>query len=50
VYAPHDLSPAEMAKWKSRSRPDRDVFDVLDFKPMEHYAVCFPSPRAKVVD
>jgi len=37
VYAPHDLSPVEMAKWKNRGRPMYDVFDVLDFKPAEHY-------------
>jgi len=37
VYAPHDLSPVEMAKWKKRGRPEYDVFDVLDLKPMEEY-------------
>jgi small subunit ribosomal protein S18 len=41
VYAPHDLSAVEMAKWKNRGRPTHDVFDVLDFKPMEHYRVSF---------
>lgn len=41
VYAPHDLSAVEMAKWKNRGRPTHDVFDVLDFKPMEHYRVGF---------
>lgn len=41
VYAPHDLSAAEMTKWKRRERPTRDVFDVLDFNPMDHYSVCF---------
>jgi small subunit ribosomal protein S18 len=40
VYAPHDLSEVEMAKWKKRDRPQQDVFDVLDFKPMDHYRVC----------
>lgn len=41
VYAPHDLSEVEMKKWKQRSRPEKDVFDVLDFNPMDHYRVCF---------
>lgn len=39
VYAPHDLSAVEMGKWKSRGRPTHDVFDVLDFNPLEHYRV-----------
>lgn len=39
VYAPHDLSAVEMAKWKSRGKPTHDVFDVLDFNPLEHYRV-----------
>jgi len=37
VYAPHDLSAVEMAKWKSRGRPERDVFDVLALDPLEEY-------------
>ncbi|CZR60763.1 uncharacterized protein PAC_10659 [Phialocephala subalpina] len=37
VYAPHDLSEVEMAKWKKRAKPMHDVFDVLDFNPLEHY-------------
>ena len=44
VYAPHDLSEVEMAKWKKREKPHHDVFDVLDLNPMEHYRVCFPLP------
>jgi len=39
VYAPHDLSAVEMAKWKRREKPSHDVFDVLDFNPLEHYRV-----------
>ena len=39
IYAPHDLSEVEMAKWKKRTRPDFDVFDVLNFKPLDHYKV-----------
>ncbi|MCJ1317336.1 hypothetical protein MMC15_002659 [Xylographa vitiligo] len=37
VYAPHDLSPAEMKKWRQKTRPDRDVFDVLAINPINHY-------------
>ncbi|KAE9378389.1 ribosomal protein S18 [Stipitochalara longipes BDJ] len=37
VYAPHDLSEVEMAKWKKREKPHHDVFDVLDFNPLDHY-------------
>ena len=43
VYAPHDLSAVEMGKWKSRGRPTHDVFDVLDFNPLEHYRVLTTS-------
>jgi small subunit ribosomal protein S18 len=41
VYSPHDLSEVEMAKWKKRSRPIYDAFDVLDFKPADSYKVCY---------
>jgi small subunit ribosomal protein S18 len=41
VYAPHDLSAAEMQKWKRRGRPEYDVFDLLDMNPVEEYKVCF---------
>ncbi|KAJ5041222.1 uncharacterized protein L3040_005770 [Drepanopeziza brunnea f. sp. 'multigermtubi'] len=37
IYAPHDLSEVEMAKWKRRGKPLYDVFDVLNLNPMEHY-------------
>ncbi|KAK2624949.1 hypothetical protein QTJ16_005318 [Diplocarpon rosae] len=37
IYAPHDLSEVEMKKWKRRGQPQYDVFDVLDFNPLEHY-------------
>ena len=40
VYAPHDLSAVEMEKWKIREGPKFDIFDVLDFKPLENYRVC----------
>ncbi|TVY45741.1 37S ribosomal protein rsm18, mitochondrial, partial [Lachnellula subtilissima] len=37
VYAPHDLSEVEMTKWKRRSYPTHDVFDILDMNPLDHY-------------
>lgn len=37
IYAPKDLSSVEAAKWKKRSKPDRDVFDVLGFDPIANY-------------
>lgn len=40
VYAPHDLSPQEMAKWK-KSKPvgkqSRDICDMLGINPLDHY-------------
>ena len=45
IYAPKDLSPVEMSKWKNRGKPERDVFDVLQFDPLEHYKVCFLASR-----
>lgn len=40
VYAPHDLSPVEMQKWKQRGRPERDVVDVLKLDVLGEYKVC----------
>jgi small subunit ribosomal protein S18 len=40
VYAPHDLSPVEMEKWKRRGRPERDVVDVLKLDVLGEYKVC----------
>ncbi|KAN0108749.1 ribosomal protein S18 [Hyaloscypha variabilis] len=37
VYAPHDLSEVEMAKWKKREKPQHDAFDILDLNPLDHY-------------
>ncbi|KAL4960945.1 mitochondrial 37S ribosomal protein bS18m [Aspergillus stella-maris] len=37
VYAPHDLSPAEMKKWKKRSTPTSDAFDALNLNPLHLY-------------
>ncbi|KAI9368947.1 ribosomal protein S18 [Aspergillus egyptiacus] len=37
VYAPHDLSPAEMKKWKTRHPPRTDAFDALKLNPLDAY-------------
>ncbi|KAI9812616.1 MAG: hypothetical protein M1827_004605 [Pycnora praestabilis] len=37
VYAPHDLSPQEMQKWKRKSRPTQDAFDALAINPLDEY-------------
>lgn len=39
VYAPHDLTPVEMEKWKRRGRPRIDALDVLDLNPLDEYKV-----------
>lgn len=44
VYAPHDLSGAEMSKWKlpkARGKQSRDVCDILQLNPLDHYKVGF---------
>lgn len=41
VYAPHDLSWQEQEKWSKRSRVSVDVFDMINFNPLEHYRVRF---------
>ena len=46
VYAPHDLSAAEMRKWKQRGVPRDDVVDVLGLKPVEEYKVSLQKERA----
>lgn len=43
VYAPHDLSPEEMAKWRKSSRPKVDVIDMLGLNPLDEYKVS-PAP------
>lgn len=40
VYAPHDLSAVEAAKWRKRKSSQRDVFDVLGINPLGEYKVC----------
>lgn len=39
VYAPKDLSPGEMKKWGKRTRPTKDVFDILSVDPLSLYKV-----------
>jgi hypothetical protein len=44
VYAPHDLSSVEAAKWKkTQRRPEKDVFDMLGENPVKHYKVRTPT-------
>lgn len=40
IYAPHDLSPQEMVKWKQPKQPKRDIIDMLGLNPLDHYRVC----------
>ncbi|CAK48890.1 hypothetical protein AnigIFM59636_010584 [Aspergillus niger] len=37
LYAPHDLSPAEMKKWRKRYSPSTDAFDALNLNPLDLY-------------
>ncbi|EEQ87719.1 hypothetical protein RJZ56_001530 [Blastomyces dermatitidis] len=37
VYSPHDLSPAEMMKWKKKKSPSTDAFDALSLNPLHLY-------------
>ncbi|KAL2133743.1 hypothetical protein VTI74DRAFT_1823 [Chaetomium olivicolor] len=37
VYAPRDLSPTEMAKWRKAKPPTRDIIDMLGFNPLDNY-------------
>lgn len=39
VYAPHDLSSAEMQKWRMAKKPTTDAFDLLALNPLEQYKV-----------
>ncbi len=40
LYAPHDLSPVEMQKWRKRHKSNTDVFDALAINPLHEYKVC----------
>ncbi|PYH84918.1 37S ribosomal protein S18 [Aspergillus uvarum CBS 121591] len=37
IYAPHDLSPSQMRRWKERHSPSTDVFDSLNLNPLTMY-------------
>ncbi|KAJ4306200.1 hypothetical protein N0V88_000996 [Collariella sp. IMI 366227] len=37
VYAPRDLSPAEMGKWRRANPPKQDILDVLGVNPVDNY-------------
>ncbi|KAK3684857.1 ribosomal protein S18 [Podospora appendiculata] len=37
LYAPRDLSPAEMRKWHRRQKPKGDIIDVLGVSPLDNY-------------
>ena len=43
IYSPHDLSPAEMKKWRRRQSPPTDAFDSLNKNPLDLYKVCSVS-------
>lgn len=50
VYAPHDLSPAQMRKWRSRAAPKKDVMDLLGVNPLDLYKVCLSPPTSGIAD
>ncbi|XXH03959.1 U3 small nucleolar ribonucleoprotein imp3 [Hypoxylon texense] len=37
VYAPHDLSPSEMAKWRRNQARKKDLVDMLGLRPLDMY-------------
>ncbi|RYP18126.1 hypothetical protein DL765_004138 [Monosporascus sp. GIB2] len=37
VYAPHDLSPSEMGKWRRSTARKRDLVDLLGLNPLDMY-------------
>jgi small subunit ribosomal protein S18 len=39
LYAPHDLSPTEMKKWRKITTVDRDLVDLLGIRPLDMYRV-----------
>jgi small subunit ribosomal protein S18 len=48
VYAPHDLSGTEAAKWlklRRRGKPNYDVMDQLGINPIHHYKVSSGTKR-----
>jgi small subunit ribosomal protein S18 len=48
VYAPHDLSPAEMKKWRRKESPSTDAFDALSMNPLHQYKVFLASSALSV--
>ena len=46
VYAPHDLSPAEMGKWRRSRARERDLVDMLGLKPLDMYRVSLKKQKA----
>ncbi|EEY14465.1 conserved hypothetical protein [Verticillium alfalfae VaMs.102] len=40
VYAPHDMNPHQLARWKKRTAPKHDVTDLLSLNPLDMYKVC----------
>ncbi len=43
VYAPHDLSPSEMGKWRRNRARKQDLVDMLGLRPLDMYRVGFLS-------
>ena len=43
VYSPHDLSPAEMSKYRRRQTRQTDVIDLLGIRPQDNYTVSKPD-------
>lgn len=39
VYAPHDLSSAEMTKWRRTQARKKDLVDILGLRPLDMYRV-----------
>ncbi|PHH62986.1 hypothetical protein CDD81_6411 [Ophiocordyceps australis] len=37
LYSPHDLSSAEMSKFRRRPKKTRDIVDTLGLNPLDHY-------------
>ncbi|OTB07081.1 hypothetical protein M426DRAFT_318447 [Hypoxylon sp. CI-4A] len=37
VYAPHDLSPSEMGKWRRNQARKKDLVDMLGLRPLDMY-------------
>lgn len=46
VYAPHDLSRVEAAKWRKIRPVEMDRVDQLGINPLDHYKVRLYIPRA----